>query len=101
MSAAGGDCTVTDITIKLNDEARRGLPDEKCLASKSYKPKNYPSPSDDDFPDPPSGPYATKLSVFDGVNPNGTWNLYVVDHGFGDSGQIMRGWSLRINIRST
>lgn len=42
----------------------------------------------DEFP-------ASNLATFDGSNPNGTWNLYVVDDGLLDDGSI-GGWSLTI-----
>ena len=33
------------------------------------------------------------MSAFDGTDPNGTWNLFVVDDAAGDSGKIS-GWTL-------
>jgi hypothetical protein len=50
------------------------------------------------FPDPaPAGLYASpSLSVFNGSNPNGTWQLYVIDDAAGDVGSIT-GWSLDIS----
>ncbi|MFM6345350.1 MAG: Calx-beta domain-containing protein, partial [Dolichospermum sp.] len=44
----------------------------------------------------PGGPYGTDFSVFNGINPNGTWSLYVVDDAGGDVGTIAGGWSLNI-----
>ena len=35
------------------------------------------------------------LSTFDGADPNGTWQLWVMDDASGDVGDI-RGWALRI-----
>lgn len=36
------------------------------------------------------------LAVFNGINPNGTWRLYVSDDEAGDSGTITGGWSITI-----
>jgi hypothetical protein len=35
--------------------------------------------------------------VFNGTNPNGTWELYVIDDTGADGGQISNGWSLQIS----
>ncbi len=45
----------------------------------------------------PAAPYTADLSVFNGVNPNGVWSLYVVDEAAGDVGAIAGGWSLAFN----
>ncbi|HKN93745.1 MAG TPA: hypothetical protein VJU60_05390 [Thermoleophilaceae bacterium] len=46
----------------------------------------------------PSGPYAAGLAVFNGLNPNGVWHLYVDDDSNPDTGAIDGGWSLRLTI---
>ena len=46
----------------------------------------------------PPGPYAAGLAVFNGVNPNGVWHLYVDDDSNPDTGAIDGGWSLRLTI---
>jgi hypothetical protein len=52
-------------------------------------------------PPAPAGPYSTNLTAgpqgFSGVNPNGTWSLYVQDEYVGDDGVITNGWSLSIS----
>ena len=59
----------------------------------------------DTFPAPaPAGPYLTPApagtdsltSAFTGLNPNGTWSLYVVDDAGGDVGTFAGGWELKI-----
>src|SRR6185503_15305230 len=50
------------------------------------------------FPSPaPVGPYNNSdLDSLAGVDPNGTWSLYVVDDAEGDSGNIAGGWTLSL-----
>ena len=45
----------------------------------------------------PAGPWGAKLSVFDGLDPNGTWSLYMTDDSLGDSGSL-GGWSLDLTV---
>lgn len=97
MGAAGGSFPADNVTLILDDEAPTPLPDDAPLVSGSYQPANYGAP--DPFPPPapaPSG--ATALSVFDGTNPNGTWQLFVVDAVGGDQGAFAGGWSLEITV---
>ena len=46
----------------------------------------------------PAGPYPVGLVPFNGVDPNGTWNLYTMDQYNGDAGSIGGGWSLDLTI---
>jgi subtilisin-like proprotein convertase family protein len=56
----------------------------------------------DTFPAPaPSGPYsqppgATFASVFNGADPNGTWQLFAVDDTLFFAGSVNSGWALTI-----
>ena len=85
-------------TLSLSDGAA-ALP---CTAgnipSGTYSPTDCPDGSGNDiFPGPaPAGPYGSALSVYNGVNPNGTWSLYAYDDITGDTGNIAGGWSIRI-----
>ncbi|MDQ3063374.1 MAG: hypothetical protein M3R14_11035, partial [Acidobacteriota bacterium] len=45
-------------------------------------------------------PYGSALSVYNGINQNGTWRLYVVDDQGGDIGNINGGWRLRITTNN-
>ena len=47
-------------------------------------------------PAPTAGPYGSTLSVFNGTNPNGVWNLYVLDDTQGNNGTMAGGWSLSV-----
>ena len=56
-------------------------------------------PDDDVFnPPAPPGPWPTGLGVFNGVDPNGTWNLYTMDQYNNDTGSIAGGWSIDLTI---
>jgi subtilisin-like proprotein convertase family protein len=75
-------CTggVAGVSWTFDDEAAAVLDDfgtRECATGR-YRPADYyereslPAPA-------PAGPYSTSLSVFDGTDPNGNWQLYVVD----------------------
>src|SRR6185503_8780129 len=87
MSDAGSGISVTNVTLTFSDAASTNLPAATQIVSGTYKPTDYPP--DNPFPGPaPSGPYGTNLAVFNGLNPNGAWRLYVNDDSVGDSGSI-------------
>jgi Calx-beta domain len=78
------------------------LPTTGQVPSGTYQPRDVGS--GDTFAAPaPAGPYVSPASVgtgtlngtFGGANPNGAWNLYVVDDASGDVGTI-GGWCLEI-----
>src|SRR5690606_31106730 len=55
------------------------------------------NPEDEEFPSPaPPPPYGASLDVFNGTDPNGEWNLYVIDDFSNDTGYINGGWELII-----
>jgi subtilisin-like proprotein convertase family protein len=96
-----GDDAVTDLTITLDDEALAPLPEDGRLTSGSFRPTDgdIPGPSGelDAFPAPAPGVSgATALSIFDGGDPNGTWQLFILDDDNLDTGAVARGWSLEI-----
>ena len=51
-------------------------------------------------PAPPE-PYGSTLSVFDGTEANGVWQLFVYDDGDEDTGTITGGWELDISMVAT
>lgn len=51
--------------------------------------------------DVPGSHSALNLSTFNGSNPNGAWNLYVVDDSSDDSGSFAGGWELQITTANT
>jgi len=101
MSEVGGDTRfpVTDLTLTLDDLAANSLPINSALTSGTFKPtRQFPTLSFE-MPSPaPAGSSSApaSLSQFNGTDPNGTWNLFVVDESSPDSGTISRGWSMDI-----
>jgi hypothetical protein len=98
----GSGTDVSGLTITFDDAAASTLPDP--LVSGTFRPSQTPSASSCgtnpavSLPAPaPSGPYGGALSAFNGINPNGTWNLYAIDDAANDSGSISGGWSLDVS----
>ncbi|MDZ4794245.1 MAG: hypothetical protein SGI83_08200, partial [Bacteroidota bacterium] len=103
LSEVGGANDWVNATITLDDAAAANLSDGGDNPTGTYKPTNFGT--GDMFPPPaPAAPYqnpatagsATFASVFNGLDPNGTWGLYIVDDLGGDIGSITGGWSLQI-----
>lgn len=98
LSDAGGSADAVNATIVFDASASETVPDAGPLVAGTYRPSAYVD--GDAFPAPaPVGPYVADLTVFDGTDPNGTWNLYVVDDTGADTGTIGGGWSLTITAQ--
>jgi subtilisin-like proprotein convertase family protein len=95
-----------NVTYTISDSGATRLPEDSGIAPGTYKPTAYflhsfpaPGPGTNYAnPGPAGGGTATFASVFGGTNPNGNWNLFVVDFSSGDSGSINGGWSLEIDV---
>ncbi|PYI89101.1 MAG: hypothetical protein DME26_02010, partial [Verrucomicrobia bacterium] len=97
MSDAGGGTDINNVTLTFDDAALSALPDASGIISGTYKPTDFVT--GDTFPSPaPGGPFGTTLSAFSGLNPNGTWSLYVLDDEANDSGSIAGGWTLKFTF---
>ena len=95
MSDAGGGNGLSDVTLTFDETAANSLPDRFAISSGTYRTTDYDSA--DLLPLPaPAGPYATNLNVFENIDPNGTWSLYIFDDTFSDQGQLAGGWSIEI-----
>lgn len=90
MADVGGSNALSNQTITIEDAATINLYDSAAIVDgQNYKPTNCTA-NIENFPSPaPVGPYSepgcsggitTIASVFGGVNPNGTWKLYIRDH---------------------
>jgi large repetitive protein len=97
MSDVGGFPDANNITLLLDDEAANRLPVTGQLVGGRFKPTNAEGP-DLFFPPVPSRGFPA-LSGFDGLNPNGTWQLRVVDDDAGIGGEFAGGWSITIKAR--
>jgi len=100
QSDVGGGTDVTGISLTYTDGASLP-PDAGPLVSGTFAPSNVTA--GDAFAAPaPAGPYGnpapagsdTQASEFAGTNPNGTWELYVIDDAGGDLGSIDGGWCI-------
>jgi uncharacterized repeat protein (TIGR01451 family) len=99
MSDAGGGHSVTNVSLTFDDDAAAQLPDGSQILSGTYQPTDL-EPGDF-FPSPaPAGVRGTALSALNGIDPNGTWNLFVVDDSLGDAGVIAGGWTLALTTVS-
>jgi len=101
MSEVGGNTRlpVTDLTLTFDDLAANSLPIDSMLTSGTFKPTRQFPTLTFEFPSPApvgSSSAPAALSTFNGTDPNGTWNLFVVDETSPDSGTISRGWSMEI-----
>lgn len=105
MDGPGGTAAVSNVTITLDDQAAGYMPESTAFASGSYKPTGYfpatsfPAPGPGTnfcHPGPFGGGSCTLAQALNGNNPNGTWNLYVIDVESPDTGTISGGWSVDI-----
>jgi subtilisin-like proprotein convertase family protein len=109
MNNAGSGVPVTGLNLTFSELATNGpVPPSLALTTGTFLPSDYqpvkpynfetnginnPTPPN---PLPPNGPYQTNLNVFNGLNPNTNWYLYVQDDSAGDVGYITGGWTLQI-----
>ncbi|MBS1795960.1 MAG: carboxypeptidase regulatory-like domain-containing protein [Acidobacteria bacterium] len=111
LSDAGGAFGLSDSVIRLSDYNTTLAPANASIGNGlvDYKPTNYGS--FDTFtgiagfpPEVGPGGFETLSSVFDGIDPNGVWTLFVEDDTAGGNGansRLARGWSLTIETPET
>ncbi len=97
MSDVGSSFAIQGINLKFDDTAPNFLPDAAALTSGTWKPSNSVG-GPDVWSLAPAGPYGAALTPLYGLNPNGTWTLYIEDDAAGDTGVVDGGW--RINFRT-
>lgn len=106
MSDAGGGFVVFS-PINLTFAEGASVPgDESQLTTGRYAPVNYATVGNtNDVFDAPTNPAfgtrETSLGAFTGMDPNGTWRLFVMDDTAGDQGVIAGGWNLAITTLET
>jgi hypothetical protein len=92
MSDAGSSNNLRG-TYVFDDEAAAMIPSTVVggtndpVANGSYKPSAY-TPTETFFAPAPAPAYGAALSGFDGLDPNGTWHLYIMDDASGDWGYL-------------
>jgi Ca2+-binding RTX toxin-like protein len=96
MSDAGGSGDVQNVTLTFDDAAGSPLPNDTQIASGTFTPFNYVGNDLVDNFAPGPTPTGSTLSVFTGTDPNGTWNLWVVDDDDLDVGALS-GWTLSLD----
>jgi len=105
FSGPGGFFRVSNLSLTFDDNAGAPLPDEGQLVSGTFQPgqEQY----DDFYPAPGPGgklvdtdpaPWSYAFAPLFSQDPNGTWNLFVLDSGPGDSGSISGGWGLTFQV---
>jgi len=94
MSDQGGG--ITNVTLTFDGNGAADVPDTGTVVSGIYKPCE--TAQGDTLPSPaPAPPYTgTQLSLFNGLNPQGDWSLYVRDDTANNGGSIAGGWELTI-----
>ncbi|TDN93246.1 Ig-like domain-containing protein [Microbacterium sp. BK668] len=85
----------SNATLTFDDTAAGAVPTGN-VPTGTYRPTN--NGGGDAFPAPAPVPSAqtTLAGAFTGINPNGTWRLFLVDDATGDLGTMAGGWSLVI-----
>jgi large repetitive protein len=98
MSDVGGGDLADNLTLRIDDQALAEMPLTSQLVSGSFKPTNDNMIDNLPAPAPLTG-QTVALSVFNGINPNGQWQLFVRDDDAMDNGEIAGGWSLEITAK--
>jgi subtilisin-like proprotein convertase family protein len=103
MSDVGGVTDAVGLNLTLDDQAATVLPDGGPLVAGTFQPTNIGT--GDTMPAPVAaspGTASTSLSLFNGTNPNGTWQLFVSDDaGNTFGGSFSAGWALQISTADT
>ena len=101
MSDVGGTTPVSDIDLTFSDTANAFLPDNSPLSTGVFKPTDFENNDTFPSPAPQDTPLNSTLGGFVGVNPNGNWQLFIVDDNGNNAGTISGGWSLDIQSSPT
>lgn len=107
FSGPGFNVPAVNLNFTFDDNAAATLPAEGALASGIYRPglEQY----DDTFPAPGPGgkvndgdpaPWSYSFAPLFNQNPNGDWNIYLVDTQIGDRGNITGGWGVQFQVNN-
>jgi uncharacterized delta-60 repeat protein len=100
MSDRGGDSSISNVNLTFDDTVS-SVVGSGAITSGVYRPSDdsaNTTATDVFIATAPAGPYSVTLGVFNYANPNGTWQLYVMDDFSGDGGLIAGGWALSLYI---
>ena len=100
MSDVGGTVDVTDVDLEFDDEAAAELASPTGVTSGTYRPTNQSNGDVFPAPAPDASSAGSSLSVFDGTDPDGTWQLFVIDDAATDGGAFGK-WDVRIETSTT
>lgn len=95
MNDAGGGNSFF-ASVVFDDEAAGPIPYTSAPSTgTSYQVSQYDSvPGGADTAPAPNPGLGGNLALFDGLDPNGAWNLYTYDDSFDDRGSVQGGWTL-------
>jgi len=91
MSDCNGDNSGTGNRNFLFRQSGGALSDGSLNASGTYRPTDFQT--GESLPTIGAAT-TTTLASFNGINPNGTWSLWVRDDASGDAGSLIGGWSI-------
>jgi hypothetical protein len=98
MADTGNATDVSGLTITLDDQASQDLQSGVELESGTFRPANLAGP--DNFPAPAPVPNGNEnLAAFNGLNPDGEWQLFINDDANAATGSIDNGWELEITAK--
>ena len=99
MSDVGGNADAANADLTFDDASLASLTTTAAsILTGTYKPTNNGPTDVFSAPAPATATYGTTLSVFNGTNPTGTWNLYIMDDRGGKTGTLSGGWNLSFEI---
>jgi Subtilase family len=87
---------VSNATLVFDDDAAAMLPQYGLITNGTYQPSGYFADGEILTSPAPTAPFGQTLSVFNGLDPNGIWSLYVQQNSSGDTGSIAQGWQLSV-----
>jgi hypothetical protein len=98
LSDAGSLFAVSGRNLAFEDGFGQ-VPESNPINSGTFRPTNHDDGLSESWPDAPSPSDGESLSIFNGVDPQGTWRLYVVDDASFMAGVIGGGWSVTITTQ--
>lgn len=99
MEGVGGFDDAIDLRLTFDDDGP-AIKASRQVVSGTFRPSSdgENGPGFGGPPPAPDGPHGTALSVFDGTDPNGVWQLFVFDGSGRDGGRISGGWALSLEL---